>query len=319
MTNICKINRKQQIITENMKNKIEQLEKKITEMKKKPIIKNYISSNDQIEIIKEQIEPINNQLINIIMEKNKKIEELTNKYIVDNKYIIIDNIKIESRIYDNFINATQLCSINNKQFNDWYNLESTRSLIDIQKISVIDILFDDVWIHPTIALILSNWISYEIGLQIHCWIYNILYNNKILEEKNNEIQLKDQHIKLLQNTYVKKQLRKEYPGTNVIYIVSTEDNMKKRIYIIGKAIDLKNRLSVYNKTVKHDVIYYKECGSEDQLKIVENMVLCKLENYREQANRDRFILPLENNISLFTDVIDNAIKFFRDQKKMSDF
>jgi hypothetical protein len=97
----------------------------------------------------------------------------------------------------------------------------------------------------------------------------------------------------------------------IAYIVSTEDNMKKRIYIIGKAIDLKNRLSVYNKTAKHDVIYYKECGSEDQLKIVENMVLCKLENYREQANRDRFILPLENNISLFTDVIDNAIKFFK--------
>lgn len=87
--------------------------------------------------------------------------------------------------------------------------------------------------------------------------------------------------------------------------------MKKPIYIIGKAIDLKNRLSVYNKTAEHDVIYYKECGSEDQLKIVENMVLCKLENYREQANRDQFILPLENNISLFTDVIDNAIKFFK--------
>ena len=43
---------------------------------------------------------------------------------------------------------------------------------------------------------------------------------------------------------------------------------------------------------------------------IENMVLIKLDKYREKANRDRFILPVENDISLFTDIIENSIKFF---------
>jgi len=40
------------------------------------------------------------------------------------------------------------------------------------------------------------------------------------------------------------------------------------------------------------------------------MVLTKLENYREQANCDRFILPIDKDISLFTSVIEKCIIFF---------
>ena len=43
---------------------------------------------------------------------------------------------------------------------------------------------------------------------------------------------------------------------------------------------------------------------------IENMVLIKLDKYREKANIDRFVLPVENNILLFTDIIDNSVKFF---------
>ena len=35
------------------------------------------------------------------------------------------------------------------------------------------------------------------------------------------------------------------------------------------------------------------------MNIVEKMIINKLELYREQANRDRFILPLEQDIKLF--------------------
>jgi hypothetical protein len=34
------------------------------------------------------------------------------------------------------------------------------------------------------------------------------------------------------------------------------------------------------------------------MKIIEEMVLQKLDKYREKANRDRFILPIDNDISL---------------------
>ena len=42
----------------------------------------------------------------------------------------------------------------------------------------------------------------------------------------------------------------------------------------------------------------------------EKIVLNKLDKYKEVANRDRFILPIENDIKLFTNEIDNAIKYF---------
>jgi len=115
---------------------------------------------------------------------------------------------------------------------------------------------------------------------------------------------------LLEDAFIKKQQRKDYPEKNVIYMLTTEDNKKKRNYIIGKAKDLKNRLSVYNKTSEHEVVYYKECKSEEDMNIIEGMVLNKLKEYKEKANRDRFVLPIENDIIFFTNIIDLCINFY---------
>jgi hypothetical protein len=41
----------------------------------------------------------------------------------------------------------------------------------------------------------------------------------------------------------------------------------------------------------------------------ETMVLSKLRDYREKANRDRFILPEDKDISFFIGVIDECIGF----------
>jgi hypothetical protein len=109
---------------------------------------------------------------------------------------------------------------------------------------------------------------------------------------------------------LKKHKRDKYPDKNVIYMLTTEHHLKNRIYIIGKTKNLKNRLSSYNKTCDHEVVYYKECPNEDTLNLVELMVLNKLKKYQEKANRDRFILPIENDISLFINVIEDCVKFF---------
>jgi hypothetical protein len=121
--------------------------------------------------------------------------------------------------------------------------------------------------------------------------------------------MKENEIKLLKDIYLKKQQRKSYPQNNVIYMLTTEDHRKNRLYIIGKAINLKNRLSSYNKTAEHEVVYYKQCNNSEQMTTIEYMVLSKLDKYREKANRDRFILPLENDKSLFINVIDNCVDF----------
>jgi hypothetical protein len=47
---------------------------------------------------------------------------------------------------------------------------------------------------------------------------------------------------------VKKQKREIYPESNVIYMLTTSDHKKRNTYIIGKAINLTDRLSTYNKT-----------------------------------------------------------------------
>ena len=48
------------------------------------------------------------------------------------------------------------------------------------------------------------------------------------------------------------------------------------------------------------------------MKKAELIVLSKLRKYQDKANRDRFILPIEENINLFTNVIDEANNFFKD-------
>lgn len=250
--------------------------------------------------------------------------------IVKNPSILtLNNIQIISRTSDNYINATQLCNAGKKKFNHWYSLDTTKELINelesdtgIPVSQLVDIKKGNTfkfnqgsWVHPDLAIQIAQWISPHFALQVSKWIRTLFIQGKVeihlnqIREKENIIKLKEQQIKSLENKYIKKQKRNEYPE-NVIYIVTTDDNKKNGIYIIGKAEKLKNRLSTYNKTSEHEVIYYKECKNIDQLKIIESMVLAKLNKYKEKANRDRFILPQGQNISLFTKIIDESVKFF---------
>ena len=283
----------------------------------------------------ENIEPINNHLVNIILEKDKKINEL-NDLLSDNKSKIIiednkvvpistltlNNIVITSRIDDNYINAILLCKAGNKKINDWYRLNTTKELINELKsdtgIPVSQIIDSKkgnsndfqqgTWIHPDLAIQLAQWISPSFALQVSKWIRTLLNNGHVSIDKI--IQEKDKRIKLLEDTYLKKHKRMDYDGSNVIYMLTTNYYKNKRIYIIGKAKSLKDRLSTYNKTMDHEVVYYKECDNENDMNIIEKVVLNKLNKYREIANRDRFILPLENDIILFTNVIDACVNFF---------
>ena len=132
---------------------------------------------------------------------------------------------------------------------------------------------------------------------------NMIYVDKrILEDKDNK-------IKSLERTLEKKQhSRTNYKDSNVIYMLTTKNYKEQRIYIIGKTQNLKNRLSVYNKTIDHEVVYYKECHNKDTMNTIEKYILCILDDYREVMNRDRFILPKNKDISFFTSIIDKSIQ-----------
>jgi len=127
-----------------------------------------------------------------------------------------------------------------------------------------------------------------------------------LQEINTE---KDNRINYLSKKYLKNQNRIQYPESNVIYILTTESLKKERRYILGKAKNLTNRLSTYNKTDEHEVIYYNSCEDTDKMDIIEKVIFEKLKNYREQANRERFILPKNENINIFINCINDTINF----------
>jgi prophage antirepressor-like protein len=139
---------------------------------------------------------------------------------------------------------------------------------------------------------------------------------KQLEEEKKKSEEKTKHIKKLENKYVTKQSRTKYEGKYVIYLLTSEKH--DRTYIVGKATNLSDRLTSYNKSIEHDVAYYKACKSKAHMFVIELIVLYKLDKYRERANRDRFVLPEDKDISLFTNMVDYAISIFDDVDKDVD-
>jgi hypothetical protein len=298
--------------------------------------KNLIKSNKKLEEkINEYNTTINNnnkqinefKNINIINNNLIKYEELTNDTDNDNESnnIVIDNNIIMSRETDKYINATQLCKAGNKKFSHWNSLDSTKNLISVLESEagipasqLVDIkkgksakFEQGVWLHPDLAIQLAQWINPNFALQVSKWI-RILFskgkvNFKLIKKQEEKINRSTKKIKELETMVLKKQKREIYTGSNVIYMLTTQDHKKRNIYIIGKATNLTDRLSTYNKTCDHEVIFYKSCENEENMNLSEKLILNKLDKYREVTNRDRFVLPKDEDIKLFIDVINKYI------------
>ena len=232
---------------------------------------------------------------------------------------------IESR-EDGYINITNLCKAGGKLFGHWNSFEKTKAYLK-ELSSDIGITISALithqtysgseqktWVHPYVAINIAQWISPEFDAKITSWIYEVMLSGKIDISKTKSFQQlrlenKEQKIKIqyLTKKYVKSQPRIQYTEQNVIYILTTPSHKKEGKYILGKATNLTNRLSVYNKTDEHEVVYYQSCGDEETMSIVEQFVFQRLKDYREQANRERFILPEGKTINLFIDVIKKTI------------
>jgi len=117
------------------------------------------------------------------------------------------------------------------------------------------------------------------------------------------------NINKLNKKYLKRHKRTKYPGENVIYVLTTSSLKKDRRYILGKAVNLTKRLSTYNKSDEHEVIFYASCPNKEKMSLVESMVFDKLCKCRERANRERFILPGDEDINLFSETIKDCINF----------
>lgn len=132
--------------------------------------------------------------------------------------LTLTNNIIESRVSDYFVNATQLCNISGKRFNDWYTLDSTKKLIKtlenylrieqksktdisvLQKsikiqntsinqeveIKVIDIKKGNSikykagsWIHPDLVVPFATWACPEISIKVSRWIQELVTTGSV--------------------------------------------------------------------------------------------------------------------------------------------
>ena len=147
-------------------------------------------------------------------------------------------------------------------------------------------------------------------------LINSIYNEKLnnIENKNLENDMLNTaigRIKLLENKVLKKQSRKSYENSkNVVYIITTEYKEAQGHYKIGKAQDLQKRLSVYNTSEEHKVIYYINCKTKKKMDILEQIVHDKLENKRVEANREWF--ESENNGEDFIKILDDCKIFINE-------
>jgi hypothetical protein len=254
---------------------------------------------------------------------------------LDNGYII------ESREEDGYINITNLCKAGGKEFKHWNSLDKTKQFLKSLSTAVgipTAVLIHlgsgskfgtteettGTWVHPQVAINIAQWISPQFDVKVSAWVLEVMMSGKVditntksyreLKEDNKNKQLK---IQLMTKKYVKKQPRVQYEEKNVLYILTTANMKKERRYILGKATNLTSRLSVYNKSDEHEVVYYQECPDEEIMSIVESLVFCKLKEYREQANRERFLLPEVEKVDLFINTIEECINFVKEGRSIT--
>ena len=240
-----------------------------------------------------------------------------------------DNYQLEYRENDGFINITNLCKAGGKKFNDWNRLDKTKRFLDVLSsttgIPVVELLKQEqggngerhTWAHPQVAINIAQWISPEFDVLVSKWVYEIMLTGKVdirdnktteeLDIMNKENKLLKNRIKLLESKILQKQPREIFEeNKNVVYIVTTEYKEAQGHYKIGKAQDLQKRLSTYNTSDKHEVIYNTSCKSKKKMDLLEQLVHDKLEDKRIEPNKEWFLS--EEDSEDFIKVIEECKK-----------
>ena len=312
-------------------------EKKTTEAKYETIIeritKEALSHNFEDETIIEIDDTLSESQFTVD-ESESETDEIEDYKLTPLE--VGQGYSIEHREEDGYINVTNLCKAVGKQFKHWKRLDKTKAFLHVLS-SAVHIRTSDLiklgnstfgnkgeqqvtftWVHPQIAINIAQWISPQFDVKVSGWVYEIMITGKVditntktykeLQKENKDHKIK---IQYLTKKYVKSQPRIQYEEKNVVYILTTKLMKKDRRYILGKATNLTSRLSTYNKSDEHEVVYYASCEDEETMSCVENMVFKYLNEYREQANRERFILPEKKEISFFSDVIKKSVEFFK--------
>ncbi len=269
--------------------------------------------------IKSLQDTINTKPSKLLIETESDEEE---NLITNPDYFVFNNLKLYANKQTGYIDITPIATIPDKLFNTWITQESTLNTItgisQQTGIQVSQLIIEEktqTQLHPDLSIEFIKWLSPVNGIKFAQWVgrEKAPANLTITVNTPNQTTLPSQFKPIAPNTI----------PDNVVYIITSPVHRKLRTYILGasiskeiatalryKAQNIKSRLSNYNKSMEHEVVYYVQCHTSQIAQLVESMVLTRLHKYREVVNRDRFVLPTDTPLTLFTDVLDEAVGFF---------
>ena len=273
---------------------------------------------------KKEVNKINSDLCDDL-DINSSCSSISSKDNIIIKTCMIDNLPIEfASFYESeliYINATKLCELKKKKFSEWFYLDPTQKALStiekkINKPLIIDFdenkitekninykINDNIWVYSDLAICLSYWIDFDFFVE-----FNLCIKKLTIDNKNNLIKKQQKRIKLLEDINLKRQKRKLYEP-NILYLVTCDELLENNKYLIGKSKNLTNRLSGYEKMSDFNIVYQKSFNTLKQCEMGEKIVLDALEDYKEKLCRDRFILPVGDDIKIFTDIFDSTYTF----------
>lgn len=94
-----------------------------------------------------------------------------------------NNLPIEQRQADGYLNATALCKAAGKRFNNYYQLESTNEYLQALQVDtgipVSELIQirkggktseQGSWVHPEVAVDLAKWLSPQFRIMVNRWV-----------------------------------------------------------------------------------------------------------------------------------------------------
>ena len=240
--------------------------------------------------------------------------------------ILNDNTDITINIRnDGYIFATGLCKTVGKTLKNWFSLEETTNLISKVEKNETKQLVEKyyktgTWLHPELGIELAEWCYAGFSLQVSKLVIKVINEENLkmkkqLEEQEDKIKRLNElenKIKLLEDknsTMNRIQKRQRFLDKYVVYIITADELEKDGIYVFGKAINLTERVTTYNKSLEHRVVHFKSFKDNYHMRTAEVMFMYKLNKYRD-SKKERLILPKDKDVSLFTNILDDIYNWF---------
>lgn len=126
----------------------------------------------------------------------------------------VNQIEIDQRINDGYINATALCKAAGKRLNNYIRTAETKAFIDelsrdtlksaselIQVVKGGNPELQGTWVHPYVAINFGQWLSPKFAVQVSKWVFEWMNNDhryyaryqQLMKVKGEKIELASEH------------------------------------------------------------------------------------------------------------------------------